>query len=92
VCRNRAGRLHRQDDQWVRRVTRKDIGAGVLETGDFQDDNEMGFRISARHNAASGEVVLSIKGAGPYFMDLGVESAAQQFAQGLLQCLEAPAK
>lgn len=85
-------RLHQQDDQWVRRVTRKDIGAGVIETGNFQEDNEMGFRFSVRFDASSGRIALSFKGAGPYFMDLGVESAAQRFAQDLSLCLQAPAK
>ncbi len=85
-------RLHQQDNHWVRQITRKDSGAGVLETGNFPEENEMGFRLSARLEVSAGRVALSFKGAGPYFTDLGVESAAQKFADGLSQCLQSPSK
>lgn len=84
--------LHQKDDQWVLHVTRKDFPAGVLETGNFPEENEMGFRFRLSMNAADGVATLEFKGAGPYFMDIGVEAAAQRFAHSMTRCLQDAAK
>ncbi len=79
--------LHDKNELWNIRVTLRDAGRGVIETGDFDDDNIGGFRVSVQHNLASNDVRMRIKGAGPYFMDLGVDQAFVEFDARMRQCL-----
>lgn len=79
--------LHDRNQLWNIRVTRRDAGRGVIETGDFDDDNIGGFRVSVRHNPESNDVRMQLKGAGPYFMDLGVDKAFVEFDAQMRQCL-----
>lgn len=79
--------LHDRNELWNTRVTRRDVGRGVLETGDFDDDNIGGFRVSAQYSPESNAVQIRLKGAGPYFMDLGVETAFADLNAQMRQCL-----
>lgn len=79
--------LHDRNELWNIRVTRRDAGRGLIETGDFDDDNIGGFRVSVQHDSDSNDLRMRLKGAGPYFMDLGVEKAFAEFDAQMRQCL-----
>ncbi len=79
--------LHDRNELWNIRVTKRDVGRGVLETGDFDDDNVGGFRVSVQYSPESNDVRIRLKGAGPYFMDLGVETAFADLDAQMRQCL-----
>lgn len=81
--------LHEKNELWNVRITRRDAGRGLFETGDFDDDNIGGFRVSAQYVADADTVRLRLKGAGPYFMDLGVEKAFAELDAQMRQCLSA---
>lgn len=79
--------LHDKNELWNIRVTRRDSGRGVLETGDFDDDNIGGFRISVQYGPEANAVRIRLKAAGPYFMDLGAEKAYAELDAQMRQCL-----
>jgi hypothetical protein len=79
--------LHDRNELWNIRVTRRDPGRGVLETGDFDDDNIGGFRISVQHASEADAVRIRLKAAGPYFMDLGAEKAFADLDAQIRRCL-----
>jgi hypothetical protein len=81
--------LHERNELWNVRITRRDAGRGLFETGDFDDDNIGGFRVSAQYAPDANTVRLRLKGAGPYFMDLGVEKAFAELDAQMRQCLSA---
>ncbi len=75
------------DDRWDPRVTRRDVEAGVLETSNYGKENESGFRIRLRFVSGSGQAQVGLKGAGAYFIDLGVEEAMTRFKSKMSVCL-----
>ena len=79
--------LHDRNELWNIRVTRRDPGRGVLETGDFDDDNIGGFRISMQYGPEANAMRIRVKAAGPYFMDLGAEKAFADLDAQMRQCL-----
>jgi hypothetical protein len=81
--------LARQDDRWDARVTRKDTAAGILETGNFDEENESGFRVRVAFDRKTGTMDFALKGAGAYFVDMGVESAIAEFDSAMRRCISA---
>lgn len=79
--------LHGKNELWNIRVTRRDADRGLLETGDFDDENVGGFRVSVQYRPESDSVQVRLKGAGPYFMDIGVEQAFADLDAQMRQCL-----
>lgn len=75
------------DDRWDPRVTLRDVEAGVLETSNYGKENESGFRIRLRFVSGSGQAQVGLKGAGAYFIDLGVEEAMTRFKSKMSVCL-----
>jgi hypothetical protein len=75
------------DDRWDPRVTRRDVEAGVLETSNYGKENESGFRIRLRFVSGSDRAQVDLKGAGAYFVDLGVEEAMTLFKSKLAACI-----
>lgn len=75
------------DDRWDPRVTRRDVEAGLLETSNYGKENESGFRIRLRFVSGSGQAQVDLKGAGAYFIDLGVEEAMTRFKSKMSVCL-----
>ena len=76
VCAERQLQTLAKDNSlWIPEVTRRDTAAATLETGHYEDDNVTGFRIRLNHRAAAGKVDVELKGAGAYFVDLGVDTA-----------------
>lgn len=89
-ARQRLTQLGEDDALWDYKVTREDVPHGVLETGDFPEDNVSGFRLHLQHDAAAGKVALRLRGAGAYHVDQGVESGLKRFEEGFTHCLTAP--
>jgi hypothetical protein len=79
--------LHQAQSLWDDRVTRRDGHTGTIETGDFEDDNVVGFRVRVRFALDAGEILVLIKGAGLYFTDLGVDEALAAFDSRMRVCL-----
>ncbi|NOT87829.1 MAG: hypothetical protein HOP03_06580 [Lysobacter sp.] len=87
-CAERAVvRLEKTDEQWDLRVTRKDIRSGILETGNFAEENESGFRVKVTFDPDTHRIDIVLKGAGAYFVDLGVDSAIDAFSAAMRECL-----
>lgn len=78
--------LHDRNELWNTRVTLRDVGGRRMETGDFSDDNVGGFRVSVQYSPESNVVRMELKGAGPYFMDLGVEKAYAELDAQMRRC------
>lgn len=81
--------LHAKNQFWNTRITRRDPGDGALETGDFPDDNIGGFRVRLLYPSGASQVKIAVKGAGPYYSDLGVDQALDDFKAELARCLTA---
>ena len=79
--------MAQNDDRWDARITRKEMDAGILETGNFEEENESGFRIRMDFDSRAGKVNVVLKGAGAYFVDLGVEAAIVEFNTAMRECL-----
>lgn len=80
--------LSKQRDTWSTKVTRREEALGILETGDYSDHNIMGFRLRATHTPAQGQLLLELKGGGPYYVDLGVDAGLQSLTAGVQGCLQ----
>jgi hypothetical protein len=83
--------LNQQRALWTTTVTRRDEAAGVMETGHFAEPEITGFRVRATHAPGAGRVELELKGAGPYYVDLGVAEGIGQLKAGVARCLAAGA-
>ncbi|HAI47500.1 hypothetical protein D3C87_775560 [compost metagenome] len=88
-ARQRLTQLGQDEALWDHKVTREDLQHGVLETGDFPEDNISGFRLHLQHDPAKGSVSLRLRGAGAYFVDQGVEAGLKEFESGFATCLSA---
>lgn len=69
------------------KVTRKDVAAGVLESGDFPERNRTGFRMRIERPQGAVQAKITLKGAGAYFADLGVDQAMQGLKSELDTCI-----
>ena len=79
--------LHRRDEQWNARITRRDVVAGRFETGDFDEANVMGYRVRLARTDAEPRADLSVRAAGPYFTDLGADRALAAYRTALSRCV-----
>lgn len=79
--------LHRTDEQWNLRIDRRQVvGGGVFETGTFDEENVMGYRVRLVRRDAEPIAALSVRAAGPYFTDLGAAPALSSFRSRLDAC------
>lgn len=81
--------LAAKDDRWDARVTKRDASTGLLESGNYDAENESGFRVRVQMGANGESVDIGLKGAGAYFTDLGVDDAINTFSASLERCLSA---
>jgi hypothetical protein len=72
---------------WKHAITTRDVANGLFETGNFPNDNVMGFRIHLHYQLKTGAIDLRLKGTGLYFTDLGVDRAMSGFKEDLQKCL-----
>lgn len=82
--------LSKTQNNWDDRITLKDLSSGRMETGNFPEKNVMGFRVSVHYAANTASARVRLKGAGPYFVDLGVDAAMAAFVQQTTACLTSP--
>lgn len=75
------------DDRWDARVTRRDVATGILETSNYPEENESGFRIRLDFAQGDDRAQLQLKGAGAYFVDMGVEDAMRTLKAKLSTCI-----
>ena len=75
------------DDRWDARVTRRDVATGILETSNYPEENESGFRIRLEFAQDDDRAQLELKGAGAYFVDMGVEDAMRTLKAKLSTCI-----
>ena len=82
------GELSQTSSSWPR-VTLRNEGNGVLESGNYPADDKTGFRMRLeRVNAGSG-VQVHLKGAGAYYVDLGVQKAIDELTSKVDGCIKA---
>jgi hypothetical protein len=79
--------LSKTRNNWDDRVTLKDEASGRFETGNFPEKKVMGFRVSVRLLSNTPSAQVQLKGAGPYFVDLGVDRAIETFVRQAKACL-----
>lgn len=79
--------LHRADEQWNVRITRRDVTRGRFETGDFHEANVMGYRLRVVRDGGAPRATLSVRAAGPYFTDLGAKRALSSVRTRLATCI-----
>lgn len=75
------------DDRWDARVTRRDVAMGILETANYPEENESGFRIRLDFAQGNDRAQLQLKGAGAYFVDMGVEDAMRTLKAKRSTCI-----
>jgi hypothetical protein len=80
---------NRNKTYWVQSITKRDAANGLLETGNFPDDNLIGFRINLHYQSESGSIDLRLKGVGPNFNDLDINWATNRFKDNFQKCLTA---
>lgn len=86
-ARQRLGELRAQEALWDHQVTHEDAAEGLLETGNFAEDNVSGFRLQLRFDQAQSSALMRMRGAGAYFVDQGVDGALQEFRAGFEACI-----
>ncbi|UYB51298.1 hypothetical protein OCJ37_15045 [Xanthomonas sp. AM6] len=79
-------KLSETSSSWPK-VTRKDDAKGVLESGNFEEENRSGFRMRIERPQGAGQARITLKGAGAYFVDLGVEQAMKDLKASLDSCV-----
>lgn len=82
-------KLSETDSSW-QEVTLKDSTNGVLESGNFEEKNIAGFRTRIERAQGASDAQMVIKGAGPYFIDLGVAQAIKDLRTTLASCVSSP--
>ncbi|WP_295932738.1 hypothetical protein [uncultured Xanthomonas sp.] len=78
--------LSETSSSWPK-VTREDPAQGILESGDFPETNRSGFRLCLERPPGASQAKLVLKGAGAYFVDLGVDQAMQDLKTALDRCI-----
>ena len=68
-------------------VTKRDEATGVLETGYFERETLSNFRVRAVHIREQNLITLKLKGAGPYYVDLGVAQSMEELKTGVRTCI-----
>lgn len=81
------GKLAQQEKNWIPEVTKKDLSMGILETGNFEQTNVVGFRVKAEYNSERGLLKLDLKGSGLYHTDLGVADGMESLKRGIQDCV-----
>ncbi|WP_083488130.1 hypothetical protein [Stenotrophomonas koreensis] len=80
--------LSQTSSSWPK-ITLRDESKGVLESGDYPADDKTGFRMRLeRINAGTG-IRVHLKGAGAYYVDLGVQKAIDDLTRKVDECIKA---
>lgn len=88
-CAERSIAAFRESSRFWPAVTVNDPARQVFETGDYEAANVGGFRVRMTYSEREHLAQIEIKGAGPYYTDLGVDKAMADFKGALQGCLAA---
>lgn len=80
--------LHKKQSTWCTMVTLRDEVSGVMETGYFSKPNITGFRVKVIHMFRENTVKLKLKGAGPYYADIGVSNGLANLMEEFKLCIK----
>ena len=86
-CAEESIRSIPEPSNWNKEVTKRDLEAGVMDVGGFDEKNVIGFRARVTVNDKRTSIAMKIKGAGPYYTDLGVDGAADKLLSAMKKCL-----
>lgn len=78
--------LSETSSSWPK-ITRDDPAQGILESGDFPETNRSGFRLRLERPPGANQAKLALKGAGAFFVDLGVDQAMRDLKTALDRCV-----
>ncbi len=59
----------------------------MLESGTFDDKNRTGFRMRIERAQEAKQADITLRGGGPYFIDLGVKQAMNNLMTLLDSCV-----
>ncbi|CAB3673997.1 MULTISPECIES: hypothetical protein [Achromobacter] len=66
----------------------RDAKTGVLETTHYSSPNTSGFRLKAEVSKRASTLALSLRGAGAYCTDLGVDQEMARLTESVSSCLK----
>lgn len=66
----------------------RDVQSGVLETEHYSIPNVAGFRLRAEVSKQASRLDLSLRGAGAYCTDLGVDKEMARLTSDVASCLQ----
>lgn len=83
--------LSRTSSSWPE-VTLRNDSHGILESGDFGQDDKTGFRMRIERPSGTGLATIALKGAGAYYFDLGVDQAMKDLKATMQHCISGTAQ
>lgn len=86
-CAEKSIATFRESSRFWPAVSVNDPARQVFETGDYDASNVGGFRVRMTYSEEEHLAQIEIKGAGPYYTDLGVDKAMVDFKASLQTCL-----
>lgn len=86
-CAEKSIATFRESSRFWPAVSVNDPTRKVFETGDYDATNVGGFRVRMTYSEDKRLAQIEIKGAGPYYTDLGVDKAMTDFKASLRTCL-----
>jgi hypothetical protein len=86
-CAEKSIAAFRKSSRFWPAVSVNDPARQVFETGDYDAGNVGGFRVRMTYSESEHLAQIEIKGAGPYYTDLGVDQAMADFKGSLKACL-----
>ena len=86
-CAEESIRSIPEPSNWNKEITKKDLESGVMDFGRFDERNVIGFRARITTDNEKNSITIKVKGAGPYYTDLGVGSAADKLVEATKKCL-----
>lgn len=86
-CAEKSIEGFRKSSRFWPAVSLNDPVRHIFQSGDYDAANAGGFRVRMTHSESEHLAHIEIKGAGPYYMDLGVDQAMTDLKASLQKCL-----
>ena len=81
-----------QIHSWHKEVTYLDVLGGILETGYFRKPNIATIRLRVQIERDNKLIAITVKGSGPYYSKLPIESGHQAFQEAVTNRLAEAAR
>lgn len=78
--------LSKTSSSWPK-ASLRDEENGVLESGEYPADDKTGFRMRLERVNAGAGLQIHLKGAGAYYVDLGVQKAMTELTSKVESCI-----